>query len=111
MSISLQGASSSSGRTGFHSGTGQPVNGNRPTREPKLTLMKQTSREQSIPDQIRKLSVRLLIDVLDRGIDEMAGGTSIPLTRSRSGMRCDSLYLTNYPPDRSIEVTCNEGKD
>jgi len=63
MSTSLQGALGPSGHAGSFSGLAQPVSGNHVEPSQVLIGLEQISQEQSISNQIRKLTVRLLIGV------------------------------------------------
>jgi hypothetical protein len=82
MSTSFQGASGSNGPTGLLSGLRQPVSGNRAAPQPVLTRLEQILQEQSISNQIRKLTVRVLVNVLGLGANKLPGDTSTLLKRS-----------------------------
>jgi len=111
MSTPFEGASGPSGHAGLRPALRQPVRGNHATPVPVLTWLEQAPPEQSISYQIRKLTVRLLVDVFDLRTDKLLGDTSTLLKRYCHTMRYDPVPLTKYPPDRSEGVICDEGKD
>ena len=82
MSTSFQGALASGGHTGLLSGLRRPVSGIPTVPEPALTQLEQVSQEQSLSNQIRKLTVSLFVIFLDPAVDNAPGDPSLPLTRS-----------------------------
>ena len=62
MSTYYQGASGPSGHAGLQPAPGQPVNGNHAIPGPVLTRLEQPSQERLTSNQIRKLTVRPLIE-------------------------------------------------
>jgi len=112
MPTSYQGASGSSGPvTGSQPAPRHPVSGNHTAPRPALTRLKQPSQEELVLNQMRKLTVRVFIDVFGLRIDRRPGGTSTPLKRPWSCRRYDSVPLTESPSDWSAEAVYEEGKD
>lgn len=58
--------------------------------------------------QIKKLTVRLLVDVFDIRVNKLSGDTR---THSWNSTRYDPVHLTEYPPDQSVGVVRNKRKD
>jgi len=81
MSTSSQGGFSSSGQTRLNPNLTQPVSGDRLVLWSVLTKLQQISKEESMVNQIKKLTVSLLTDVLGFGTDETPGNKSTRLTR------------------------------
>jgi hypothetical protein len=84
MSSLSQGTAGPSGRTGLQHSPMQLLGGNyaAPT-VPTSTGLEQTSPEQSISNQIRKLTVGMLIDFFDLAqADNLPGDLSAPSKRS-----------------------------
>jgi hypothetical protein len=103
MATSYQGASGPSGHAGLQPVPVQLVSGNHAALEPVLTRLQQPSQEQLILNQIRKLTVSLLVDMFDLRIDNLPGDTSALSKRPWNCTRYDPIPLTKYPPDRSVE--------
>ena len=74
MSLPSQGTSGPSGHAGSRPAFGQPVSRNHTT--PRLALIKphQTLPERSIPHQLRRLTVRLLVNAFNLRADILLGG-------------------------------------
>ena len=77
MATSLPGGLSSTGYIGLQPVLGKPVGENHTSCaiEPALTSMEQTAQDKLI-NQISKLTVRPLVDILGLGIDKLPGFTS-----------------------------------
>ena len=74
MSTSSQGTSGPGGRAGFQPALERlPVSGHNPAPEQVLTRLEQTSTEQSISNDIKRLIVRTLADVFIFGANESLG--------------------------------------
>ena len=69
MSASYRGASGPSGHAGLQPAPRQPVSGIHIAQEPVLILLEQPSQEQLLLDQFRKLTVRLLNDILEPRVE------------------------------------------
>jgi len=92
----------------------QPVSENRAASEPESNIdtLEQPSREELLLDQMWKLNVRKLADMLDRRVDKLSGDTSIRLKCHWNHARYIPVPLTNFPPDRPSGpgVACDKGK-
>jgi hypothetical protein len=108
MATSYQGASGPSGYAGLQHVPIRPVSGNHTAPEPVLTRLQQPSQEQLILNELRKLTVRLLIDVFDLRVNNLPGDTSTLLKCPLNCTRYDPVPLTGYPPDRSAGVACDK---
>ena len=72
MSTPFQGASGPSGHAGTAPAFGKlAVSENHTAPEPSLMSFQQTSPEQYVSHQLRRLTVRLLSDVFDRMADKL----------------------------------------
>ena len=108
MAASYQGASGPSGYVGLLPPPGQPAGRNHATPGPALTRFEQPSQERLAFNQIRKLTVRLVLDMLDLMIDEPSGDTR---TRSWNMTRCDPILPTKYLLNPPVGVVCDKGND
>ena len=112
MSPSFQGVSGPSGSAGSLPAFGQlAVRGNYAALEPALTSLQQIPPEQPILREIKRLIVRLLIDPFDPRANKLPGGISTPLKHYWYNTRYDSVFLTNYSPNRPEGFICDKGTD
>ena len=87
MSAPSQGTSGPSGYAGSQPALGQSVSGNHETLEPLLTQLQRVPPEQSVSRQIRRLTVRLFVNVFDPSTNKPP---SAPLKRYCCSMSCPS---------------------
>ena len=111
MSATYQGASGPSGHAGLRAALGPPVSGSHAAPKPVLTRLEQPSQERLVSNQIRKLTVRFLVDMFDLVANKIPGGTRTLLKCSWNSIRFDSVPLTNYPSESSIGVVSDERND
>ena len=110
MPTPYQGASGPSGAAGLQLAPRQPVSRNCAACGPALMQLEQISQEQLILSQVKKLTVGLLIDMVDLRANELSGQTSTPLKTSWNCTRHDPVLPMECPSDRSVEVVCAKGK-
>ena len=106
MSTSYQGAPDPSGHAGFQRVPVQPVGQYHAAPVLTLTRFEQPSQERLVSNQIRKLTVRLLIGVLDLMINELPGDTRMCFWNST---RYDPAHPTAFTPDQSVGVVRDKG--
>ena len=87
MATSSQGASGPSGCAGLLRTSVQPVSGSRPVSGSVLTRFEQPPQERLILNEIRKLTVRLLLDTFRLRVD-----------RPHDDARMHSWNSTGYDP-------------
>ena len=110
MSTPFQGASGPSGHAGSRPAFGQPaVSRNYAAPQPVLISLQQISPEQPVSHQLRKLTVRLLVDVFNAKSNKLPGDTSTPLKRYWHSMRYDLVPPTKHPPDPAEKDICDKG--
>ena len=111
MFTSYHGTSGPSGSAGSGPTPAQPVSGNHAATEPALIRLEQLSHERLTFNQIKKLTVRLLVDIFGLRINEPPGNARIPSKSSwNSSTRHDPVLLTECPSDWSIGVV-RDGED
>ena len=112
MFTSYHGTSGPSGSAGSGPTPAQPVSGNHAATEPALIRLEQLSHERLTSNQIKKLTVRLLVDMFGLRINGPPGNARIPSKSSwNSSTRYDPVLLTECPSDWSIGVVRDEGED
>ena len=111
MSTPFQGTSGPNGLAGLPPAFGQPaVSGNHVAPDSALISSQQILPEQS--HQLRKLIVRLLIDVFNLEANNMPDGTSNLSKRYGHNMpRYDPAPLTKRPPDHLEGILRDKGTD
>ena len=88
------------------------MSGDHATSEPVLIRLEQLSQERLTSNQIRKLTVRLLVDMFGLVTNGLSGDIRNLLKRSwNSSTRYDPVPLTECPSDWSIGVVRDEGQD
>ena len=112
MLTSYHGTSGPSGCIGSGPTPTQPASGNNTTTEPVLIRLEQLSQERLTSNQIKKLTVRSLVDMFGLRTNGLSGDIRNLLNRSwNSSTWYDSVPLTECPSDRSIGVVGDERKD
>lgn len=110
MPTSYPGSPGPSGSGGQPHTPGQPVSGSHAAPEPGLMRSEQQLQEQLILNQIRRLTVRLLVDMFNLRIDGLFGDISTPLKPAWSYTMYGFIPLTNGPPNGSVGTICDKGK-
>jgi len=110
MSTPPQGASGPSGHIGFRPAFGPPVSSrNHTAPELALTILQQIPQEQSISNQIRRLNVRLLVDVFNLRANKLSGYLSTLLKGYSHNTRYYRVPMTKYHPSNPPEgVICDK---
>ena len=111
MSTSYQGASGPSGYGGLRPAPIQPVSKNYAKPELVLTQSDQVSQEQLMSNQIRKLTVRPLVDVSNLRVNKFVGDTRTPSRCYWNSTTYGPMLPTKYLPNRSVGIICDEGKN
>ena len=100
MAYSYQGASNSGGSAGLPPALIQPVGGKHAVPQLALTRLEQPSQEQLLLNQMRKLTVRLLVGTFDRWVNKLPGDTRSLLKHPWNCRRYDPILPMRCPPDR-----------
>ena len=112
MFTSYHGTSEPSGSAGSGPTPAQLVSGNHAATEPALIRLEQLSHERLTFNQIKKLTVRSLVDMFGLRTNGLSGDIRNLLNRSwNSSTWYDSVPLTECLSDQSIGVVGDERKD
>ena len=100
------------GTLGYHMLSDEVGHENRAAPGQSSTELQQISPEKLISHEIRRLIVRLFVDVFDLRANKLPGGStsSIPLNSYCRSTRHDPILLTKYPPNQPAGVVCDKGK-